>query len=105
MFTIYRIIGCPYCDNSIDLFKKEKINYKDIIVKYEDKEKIKKKNRKNTFPHIYFNDIQIGGFTEFEKTINVCKIFLLYIKKNKYLIDIFNIISKKYLLNKTLKFN
>ena len=105
MFTIYRIIGCPYCDNSINLFKKQNINYKDIIVKEKDKEKIKKKNNKNTFPHIYFNDIQKGGYTELNKLVTVCKIFILYIKKNKYLIDIFNIISKKYILNKTLKLN
>ena len=39
MFTIYRIIGCPYCDNSINLFKKQKIDYKDIVVNEKDKEK------------------------------------------------------------------
>jgi len=52
MFTIYRIIGCPYCDNSINLFKKQKIDYKDIVVKEKDKEKIKKKIIKILF-HIY----------------------------------------------------
>ena len=69
MFTIYTIIGCPYCENTILLLKKNKLKFKNIIAKTEkQKQKFKEKHDMYTFPQVFFKsnkkNIKIGGYAD-----------------------------------------
>lgn len=64
MIVIYTIDHCNYCQDSIGLLETHDIKYKKILVDEKDKEKIKKKNKMNTFPQIFSGKTLIGGFAE-----------------------------------------
>ena len=69
MFTIYTIIGCPYCENAVLLLKKNKLKFKNIIAKTEkQKQKYKEKHDMYTFPQVFFKsnkkNIKIGGYAD-----------------------------------------
>ena len=72
MITAYILKDCYYSSMANDLLKKNKIKFKKNIVPQDEtiKSKIKKINKMNTFPQIFFqensnsNKIKIGGYDD-----------------------------------------
>jgi len=96
MFTIYTIIGCPYCENTILLLKKHKLKFKNIIAKT-DKQKEKYKNNHDmyTFPQVFYKigkkNIKIGGYADTLEFVELCA----YLKTTPFDINaIFNLTKK-----------
>jgi glutaredoxin len=76
MINIYILEGCPYCMKALELLKIYKLKHTKFIVPNEEKIKneYKKKHKMNTFPQIFIeNKIRIGGFSDLENIINLCK--------------------------------
>jgi glutaredoxin len=75
--TIYTLQTCPYCNYSLNLLDKYNIKYKNIIVNYDEKNKIKKITNMDTFPMIFLNNnknnitIKIGGSSDLQNLINI----------------------------------
>ena len=75
---VYSLPGCPYCRRVERLIKNMDLKAEIIKVKtIKDKEEIKKKLRKNTFPQVYIvkgtansRDVHIGGCDDFENYLN-----------------------------------
>ena len=53
LIYIYTIDGCPYSRKALELLKEHEIIYKHIIVSKNNKDKIKKMNKMDTFPQIF----------------------------------------------------
>jgi glutaredoxin 3 len=73
-YTIYTLDSCPSCYKAKELLKKKNLTYKEIPVKYEDKDKIFKKLAEKTnnykyFPIIFHKKKFVGGFVDLEKEI------------------------------------
>lgn len=78
MIYIYNLDKCIYGVNAIKLLNKNKIPFKEIIVKDEQKEKYKIKNKMQTFPQIFFKHssgrlIKIGGYDNLVDFFEFCK--------------------------------
>ena len=71
---LYSLEGCPYSMKAEELLSKSK-NVKVIKVKYSQREKIKEKNKMNTFPQIFLvknkNKLKIGGCDSIESILNI----------------------------------
>ena len=96
---IISLNGCPYsmaAENLIKSINEETnnldININIINVSYEDKIKYVKKEIK-TFPQIYFNNILIGGYDNFNE-------LYLDIKGQSKLDEIIKIVNKKTIIKK-----
>ena len=96
---IISLNGCPYsmaAENLINNInqnnKNSKININILNVSNEDKIKYVKKEIK-TFPQIYFNNILIGGYDNFNE-------LYLGIKEQSDLDEMIKIISSKTIINK-----
>lgn len=77
MIYLYTIVGCPYCEASIELVKKMNLPYKEIIVLDKERNKYKKKHEMQTFPQIFFknskgNMIKLGGCEDLRSIIELC---------------------------------
>jgi glutaredoxin len=79
MFVLYVLESCPYCNNSLQVLKENKIKHKSIIVKNTEEEKnfYKKQNGMNTFPQIFLqvdkdNFIKIGGNSDLMEVFDQC---------------------------------
>jgi glutaredoxin len=79
MFILYVLESCPYCNNSLQVLKENKIKHKSIIVKNTEEEKkfYKKQNGMNTFPQIFLqvdkdNFIKIGGNSDLMEVFDQC---------------------------------
>lgn len=73
-YTIYSLDNCSSCFKAKELLKKKNLSYKEIPVKYEDKDKILKKLEEKTnnyryYPIIFHKKKFIGGFVDLEKEI------------------------------------
>ena len=55
MIILYVLEHCPYCNEALDLLKKNKIKHKKIIVENDEiiKNKYKKLHKMNSFPQIF----------------------------------------------------
>jgi glutaredoxin len=80
MIVLYVLQTCPYCNNSLELLKKNNIKHKAIIVpnNEEDKNFYKKQNGMNTFPQIFMQIdkdkyMKIGGNSDLENILNACQ--------------------------------
>lgn len=79
MIIAYILKDCYYSSMASDLLKKNKIKYKKYLIPQDEtiKTKIKKKNKMNTFPQIFFklsNDsklVKIGGYDELNQYIEI----------------------------------
>jgi glutaredoxin len=96
---IISLNGCPYSMAAENLIKnineganESNININIINVSYEDKIKYVKKEIK-TFPQIYFNNILIGGYDDFNS-------LYLSIKEESKLDEMVKIINKKTIIKK-----
>ena len=74
MIILYTLPYCQYSISALELVKKLKVPYKNIIVKDKDKEKYKKKHNMQTFPQIFFKNkkgklVKLGGYTEFYELV------------------------------------
>lgn len=74
IYTIYSLDNCASCLKAKELLKKKNLTYKEIQVKYEDRDKIFKKLAEKTnnykyFPIIFHKKKFIGGFVDLEKEI------------------------------------
>ena len=67
--TVYTKQGCVWCDRLKILFKRRKISYKEIHVADKDIPFIKCKLGIKTFPRVYLDDVEIGGYTDCETYI------------------------------------
>ena len=78
MFKVFLKPGCPYCAETISLFKKYNLKYKSHTKhEHEKREILKKKNNMNTFPQIFYisnkKSIPIGGNDNLKHKIIFCK--------------------------------
>lgn len=73
MFRINSIANCPYCQKAKDLLKEQELDFKEIKVKPEEKQKYKDIVGLNTFPQVYFNDFLIGGYTELVNLLGIAE--------------------------------
>lgn len=70
MIVAYILKDCYYSKSADDLLKKNKIKFEKYKVPQNEeiKTKLKKKNKMNTFPQIFFKDkskmIKIGGYDD-----------------------------------------
>ena len=73
MFKVYIKPGCPYCADTVQTLKSRKIEHKVIELKTEARRNaIKKKNKYNTFPQVFFKTAFIGGNSEFHAIVSKC---------------------------------
>ena len=87
MIVAYILKDCYYSSMANDLLKKYKIKFEKHIVPQDEtiKNKLKKKNKMQTFPQIFFQDNEtkkiskIGGYDQLEKYLDIKNI----IKNNK----------------------
>ena len=75
-FNIYTIENCPYCDKALNFLIINDLNYKEILIPYDDKKKIKKKNNMNTFPQIFLNSEKIGGYSDLVKIFRITDVII-----------------------------
>jgi glutaredoxin len=80
MLQLFVLKGCPYCADSIDLVKKNKMTYKLVWVNDNQKDFYKKQNKMNTFPQILYKTSEssksgtiIGGSTDLEQLVHSIK--------------------------------
>ncbi|CAH3035075.1 unnamed protein product [Pocillopora meandrina] len=66
---IFSITGCPFCMRAKDKMQKLGIEYMDINLDTypERRAEAKERTGKNTVPQIFFNNIHVGGFDDFDK--------------------------------------
>lgn len=90
MIVAYILKDCYYSSMANDLLKKNRIKFKKFNVPQDEniKSKIKKKNKMNTFPQIFYQEninsknIKIGGYDELNHYIEI-KNSIKYNKLNK----------------------
>ncbi len=79
MIEIYALENCWYSKEAVAELAKNKIEYKKISVPNDEDEKakIKKKTKMKTFPQIFIvkgsKKIKLGGYSELNLAINLCK--------------------------------
>lgn len=92
MIIIYVLSGCPYCEHALSLLHKYKIKHKRIIVSPDQKDKIKKTFKQQTFPIILLKSVKktilIGGASDLENYIQQYK------KQSDKSIEIYKYLSK-----------
>lgn len=72
LITIFSLEGCSYSRNAENLVK-SKLNSKNfniIRVPQSQKEIYKDKHNYPTFPHVFVDNILIGGYTELQEFLN-----------------------------------
>ena len=83
--TKYDIIileNCPFCNDLVDMFRKNKVKYNHIEIKRDEYEEEKKtickkiindkfSKEHNTFPMIFHNGKFLGGLDKMKKTLSV----------------------------------
>ncbi len=69
MIEIYGKEQCPYCDMAKNLAEQKGLEYeyKQLGIHFELHELLEKAPTARTFPQIFINGENIGGFTEFSK--------------------------------------
>lgn len=73
MITVYLKPGCPFCQNTENLIDSRNIKANKITLDTEEKRnKIKKKNKFNTFPQVFVDNKLIGGNDDFVRIIDMC---------------------------------
>ena len=93
MFKVFLKPGCPYCAETISLFKKYNLKYKSHTEPDPEKREIlKKKNNMNTFPQIFYisnkKSIPIGGNDNLKHKIIFCKKLAKTINNNTMCMDL-----------------
>ena len=74
MIKVYGLDYCPWSKETIDLLKKNDINFKMIWVTPTTKSKLQKKHKMQTFPQIVINNKVLGGYTDLKKYISVIEL-------------------------------
>jgi glutaredoxin 3 len=74
-YLLYTQDACPYCLDAKKILDKKNISYKEINVKYENRNNIFKKLEKKTngykyFPIIFKKNKFVGGFKELKELLN-----------------------------------
>ena len=72
--NIYLLDDCYYSKSLKELLNSKKINFKLNKVNYENKDRIKEKNKMSTFPQVFLNskeiNYKVGGFNDFSYILN-----------------------------------
>ena len=94
MFKIFLKPGCPYCAETVSLLNKYNLKYKSHTeADPEKREILKKKNKMNTFPQIFYISnnqkmIPIGGNDDLKQKIIFCKKLAKTIDNNTINMDL-----------------
>jgi len=74
---VYSLEGCYYSKSLEELLNNKKIKFNLNRVNFENKSKIKEKNKMNTFPQVFLNSknkvYKVGGFDDIDYILNEMK--------------------------------
>lgn len=61
--TMYTTAHCPYCEQAAQLFKRKKVNYTEIRIDLDPKQRdiMMERSGRRTVPQIFIGDRHIGG--------------------------------------------